>query len=321
MLAGIYRLRPCRNQKGISEVSGEHEVNASWLAKLEQDLRYRTAWMSPLQRMRSIHEGIAHRHFGVLPFATKVYFQIGLNFGDMLTPALVTHVTGRHATWVPRNAKNKLLALGSFLYNRIRPGDVVWGTGTDRDVTIDCKSATVLAVRGPRTLSLLRDADVAGVALGDPGSLMPKIYSPDKTGPTASVGLIPHFLDRDYMVQNYPLQDRRVRHIDVRHPDWRKTIDDIASCDVVVSSSLHGIIVAEAYGVPAIWVQPTTNIPGNYFKFQDYYESTNRSIYPKAWNFSLQHVVKTAESPPRINTTDLLRQAGNISAALALGNV
>jgi pyruvyltransferase len=292
-------------------------VNTNWIANFEKDMRHMAGFVKPFQRIRSIQEGLAHRQFGVLPFATKVYFQIGLNFGDMLAPALVTHVTGRYATWVPRGAKNKLLSLGSFLYNRIRSGDVVWGTGSDRDVAINCTNATILAVRGPRTLSLLRECDVGGVAIGDPGSLMPQIYLPNRTQSKASVGLIPHFLDRDYMMHSAPLHDGAVRHIDIRNPDWRKTIDDIVSCDVVVSSSLHGIIVAEAYGVPAIWVQPTQNIPGHFFKFQDYFESTDRDIFPTPWNSSLSHLVARAEAPPLIDTSDLQRSADSITVALA----
>jgi pyruvyltransferase len=47
------------------------------------------------------------------------------------------------------------------------------------------------------------------------------------------------------------LHDPQVRVIDPRRP-WRTVVDEIAASDVVISSSLHGVIVAEAYGIPAV---------------------------------------------------------------------
>jgi len=44
----------------------------------------------------------------------------------------------------------------------------------------------------------------------------------------------------------------------------------ISACDVIVSSSLHGLIVADAYVVPSRWVAPENSIKGDGFKFRDY---------------------------------------------------
>ena len=62
--------------------------------------------------------------------------------------------------------------------------------------------------------------------------------------------------------------------------DYKKVIDKICSCKVIYTSSLHGIILAEAYGVPAVFYRGLPNIID--FKYKDYYASTGRFDVPMA---------------------------------------
>ena len=55
----------------------------------------------------------------------------------------------------------------------------------------------------------------------------------------------------------------------------QKVIDEITESNLVISSSLHGIIIAEAYGVPAIWLH-NNECSQDAFKFLDYYYSMGR---------------------------------------------
>lgn len=49
-------------------------------------------------------------------------------------------------------------------------------------------------------------------------------------------------------------------------------IDQLTSVRILSSSSMHGIILAESYGIPAILLKPQIDI----LKYYDYYYSTKR---------------------------------------------
>jgi pyruvyltransferase len=188
------------------------------------------------------------------------------NFGDMLAP-LVFNGLKIPFEKARRNDTGKLLAIGSIIY-AARPNDVLWGTGTMRDRDFIAPAGLkVLAVRGPMTREKIKSCVVPEV-YGDPAIFMPDIYRPKKLG-RHLVGMVPHYMD---------LADARLKGkyvIDVRQ-DPLKTIDEICACDLIVSSSLHGIIVAEAYGIPAIWVKLSDKLIGGDFKFNDYFLGSGR---------------------------------------------
>lgn len=60
--------------------------------------------------------------------------------------------------------------------------------------------------------------------------------------------------------------------IHLRGTHVEKTINEICSCRFIYSSSLHGLIVSHAYGIPALWFEHT-RLTGDRFKFYDYFSS------------------------------------------------
>ena len=78
--------------------------------------------------------------------------------------------------------------------------------------------------------------------------------------------------------------------------NFNRTLTQISSSNFIVSSSLHGLILAIAYDIPCIWVEFSNKIFGDDVKFYDFFESLNITNIQK-------HIVK---DPLKI--TDLLTQ-------------
>jgi hypothetical protein len=122
---------------------------------------------------------------------------------------------------------------------------------------------TVHAVRGPLSAAKLDRSDLA---LGDPAILLPEIW-PKQATATAAVSIVPHFVTYgDVMRAPLPKHWRVINLLE----DPRKVSLDMSSSDLVISSSLHGLIVADAYGIPSIWMKGDSRIRGDGFKFRDY---------------------------------------------------
>ena len=241
----------------------------------------------------------ATRLFGSRPL--PAFWSTGRpNFGDALSPAVLAYVSGLTPVLVSKRCRGKVLAAGSVLH-RLEAHDTVWGTGSMYDSPIEPPPGVrFLAVRGPLTRSLIKD-NVPEV-YGDPALLLPRLIQPSIGDSRHPVGIVPHYLDYDVVSAT----DHGALLIDVRAP-WQTVVDQINSCDVILSSSLHGIIVAEAYGIPAVWIKITDKIVGGSFKYRDYYLSTGREP-PNAvhWMQGLLAMTSRAEPPPEIRTDPLV---------------
>lgn len=199
----------------------------------------------------------------------KEYHHPENNIGDTLTPIILDWLKIPH-----QRAKNgdsgKFLGVGSIL-GVAKENDVVWGSGFIKDLKFEKpKGLKVLAVRGKLSEEILQ---VDCRVFGDPALLLPLIYNP-KIEKTHRTGAIPHYVDVDEPVFK-EFKEEGYFMIDVRQ-DWKSFIDQVLSCKSIVSSSLHGIVIAEAYGIPATWVKPSKNVIGDGFKFADYLTGTGR---------------------------------------------
>lgn len=221
------------------------------------------------------------------------------NFGDALSQVVVEWAAGSAVKWVDSGVRNKLLAVGSVLLHA-RSGDVIWGSGVHplgyedfwRNPAKARLDLTALAVRGPITRDVLLARQIACPAIyGDPAILLPLLY-PGSSSRTDEALLVPHFNDYSYFATHKSAS----LGLRVLNPgaDWREIVDAITAARLVISSSLHGIIVAEAYGVPAIWFRP--NQAEGFLKFQDYYGSTQRAPFPV--NDLATCLAMTAPRPP-----------------------
>lgn len=190
----------------------------------------------------------------------KAYWWRGhTNFGDRLTPLLLEQLMGTDVEWAAPAAA-EWVACGSVL-SHLPPGwtGSVWGTGRESAQPTDLNSARVLALRGRLTAEL---TEVHGdFALGDPGLLADRLpYRVQRS--RVAVGVFPHWQDRQLA--------HRFKGLVIRaETDPLTLIGEIASCERLITSSLHGLVVADALGIPRRW-ETFSRIQGRGFKFRDY---------------------------------------------------
>jgi pyruvyltransferase len=236
--------------------------------------------------------------------ALPAYWYVGHpNLGDALAPVLLEHYLRRPVGWVAKASQGKILSTGS-LAALVSENDLVLGSGLieDRRVSLP-RGALVLSVRGPMTRDRLGPAQVPEV-YGDPALLIPRVTGL-RAVPGESIGVIPHFIDNP-AVASASLPAGAVI-IDVQEP-WRRVVDAIRHCRAVVSSSLHGIVVAEAFHIPAVWVSLGDKILGGNFKFNDYYLGTGRPTRdPVCLEAGLEIAASGDVPPPDIDSTAVER--------------
>ena len=172
------------------------------------------------------------------------------NFGDELSALLLSHFTQLPVEWSSPGFAD-IVCVGSILHH-LPPGwpGVVAGSGLIKDHSLDLRSATVLGVRGYETLRRL-NIQPRYVTIGDPALLASELVSADPG--RFKLGIVPQWTDTKLWPRE---RERAIRYgyadpilIDPRrHPNW--VLQLIGSCDKIVSSSLHGIIVADSFGVP-----------------------------------------------------------------------
>ncbi|MGR2737103.1 polysaccharide pyruvyl transferase family protein [Billgrantia sp. Q4P2] len=208
-----------------------------------------------------------------------VYFDRQLNVGDAITPYLVQKLTGKEAYRVHSNSVVHLLGVGSIIH-QARSRSLVWGSGVIDPAWLPGRDALeharFLALRGRLSQQLLaaNGADVAGAVLGDPALVMPLLHQPARGDPQYRIGLVPHYVDRESPVVRYMASLPDVKLIDVRQQP-EPFIDALGQCDSVISSSLHGLILADCYRIPNRWVRFSDGLIGGEFKFHDYYSTTD----------------------------------------------
>ncbi len=195
------------------------------------------------------------------------------NFGDWVGPFLHECLTGRRPVrYRPKFSPfgRTTFTAGSILRWIRRPRSaVVWGSGIMSAADRFPAPRRVLAVRGPRTRARMVELGYDCPAIhGDPAILLPRVFSPERRVRHV-LGLVPHYHDFA-AARRLAGQSDEILLIDVRRP-VRAVIRDICACAAVASSSLHGLIVAQAYGVPALRVTFGARIGGDGTKFADHY--------------------------------------------------
>ena len=191
-----------------------------------------------------------------------------VNLGDALSPVILENFTEHKSELASSDESGKLLLVGSLL-DIVKDNDTICGIGSNKpNFTLEANDTMrFISVRGPLTRFQIKGADVPK-NYGDPALLLPLMYYP-KIEKKKKTGIIPHYVDKKYFTKD--------QIIDIEQ-DYTTFVDQILECDEIISSSLHGIIIAEAYGIKTKWIMYSDKIEGGEFKYQDYFLGTGRPI-------------------------------------------
>lgn len=211
------------------------------------------------------------------------------NFGDDINRVLVQSLFNKIV--IPYKfsiigrlfKKKKYMCVGSVITMFDLTNTIIWGTGVlGSSFEIKGRPKKVCAVRGPLSRQYLLDRGISCPEVyGDPALFLPRLYFPT-TVKKYRIGIIAHYLDHnDIKLKKFlhKYQDK-VLFIDVvNYGTWKQFIDKILSCELILSSSLHGLIVSDAYGIPNHWCQIHFKMDDDGFKFRDYFFSVNKQPY------------------------------------------
>lgn len=205
------------------------------------------------------------------------------NYGDLLGKYLVEKISRKEVVfaWPKKRSLFDVFApiyvtIGSILAN-VNPKCIVWGSGII-SLQFHIKKAKFLAVRGPQTRKFLLNLgyEVPEV-YGDPALLLPRYYNPI-VEKKYNYGIVPHYNDWN-KVKNWFNDRDDILLIDMMTDDIESKTNEFLKCKRIVSSSLHGIILPHAYGIPAVWQKFSNDVFGDDIKYQDYMESVDLEFY------------------------------------------
>lgn len=228
-----------------------------------------------------------------LVWAAATPEQSALNLGDALSPVMVALLSSLPVVHTSHDAKGPRMAAVGTIGHMLHKGDVtIWGTGASRYANPHAAPGEprlpfqpdpgtryrVAATRGPVSRALFGEENAIGPAVfGDPVWLLPQFYRPE-IPKRWDLGVIVHLSElndkslgatvrREF--GRYHIPDEyadRVHIIRTRTPigavHLKERLDEILACRRIVSTSLHGMVFAESYGIPCLYFAPRGRVRG-----------------------------------------------------------
>lgn len=202
------------------------------------------------------------------------------NFGDMITPELFSHYGYTAINGDGSDAQ--FTCVGSILHilPRAFKGTVL-GSGCINNEMLSLDNANFCFVRGELTKHTLHLP--SSTPTGDLGLLAARVLGdpPAHRIKRKRFGIIPHYADKNNPWFRYAteLLGEDCLVIDVAD-SARNVINKISSCEAIISSSLHGVVIADSLHIPNAWVVVSDNVIGDGFKFHDYNSSIDHEQTP-----------------------------------------
>jgi len=179
-----------------------------------------------------------------------------------------------------------IVAIGSVIAVTKSKKAKIWGSGIIKK-SDKINDAKFYAVRGKYTQKRLKELGYeAPSVIGDPALLLPLVYKPNRQK-TFKLGVIPHHIH--YNELKNKLKNKEVLIIDLTD-SIENIIEQLCSCERIISTSLHGIIVSHAYNIPSLWFDfGGKPLFGDNIKFADYFSSVGIEKYAP-FKFSVEEL-------------------------------
>lgn len=276
----------------------------------------RAFWWRPGQHPRSLLSEVRH-NWRAWPRMRRWGGQWLRNFGDELSAISLELATGRRVVWSPLD-RAEVVGIGSILELYLDGAGParIWGSGLrNPDVMHAIDASKVLAVRGAKTRDALGLPH--GTSLGDPGLLAGMRFESRYRSGTLCV---PHFSVFNTAESVATLKQFRSNGITIMPPaqDVAEVCSAIANAEFLLTSSLHGLIVADAVGTPCALVG-FRNSKEPAHKYHDYmsifgHEPRFHDARDVATDPRLRNVRDLAES----RTSEIGQKVGDVVESLIL---
>ena len=213
-------------------------------------------------------------------------FHIQVERGDRLTSNMSGIGSGLHYVQWSLSVSNRLKQI-AYLPFAAREYHV-WGTGflnsAGKATPFYFSKMQFHCLRGKLTQNRVEAIihQKLDIPLGDGGLLAERWTGPQKK--KYRIGIIPHFREQDHPLVkklNESYEDSTV--IDLTEPP-RTVVETIGSCEYILSSSLHGLIVADSFHIPnmhILFYPMGERIMGDGYKYSDYYSSFDLEDQPR----------------------------------------
>lgn len=228
------------------------------------------------------------------------------NWGDELNFNFLQTVMNKK--FIKSNEGKNYIFIGSVLNDRfVNEESVIWGAGIKNvNEKLTHKPQKVYAVRGPLTRDFLISNGIDCPEIyGDPALLLPRYYTPD-VEKQYKLGIIPHWESVNLkIIKNFKQEGVKIINLH-EYDKWTDIIDDINSCEYIASESLHGLIVAEAYNVPNLWIK--IKLENQDIKFHDFFLSMGKdrkSSYEVTEETTVDDLLKGAKKYKKAPGLDL----------------
>ena len=203
------------------------------------------------------------------------------NFGDALNIYIIEKLTNKriiYGVYLRRKEAKSFACIGSIL-SWCDTNSTIWGPGFMRPIE-NCENQfngdNIYAVRGYKTLEILKNNNynISNIKIGDPALLLPQLHQKKFTKGN-KIGILPHYVDKNNSwIKEQISKNENIKFIDIEcGRDVNGFLEAINECDIILSSTLHGLIIADSYNIKNVWVKFSDNIGGGNFKYNDYYSS------------------------------------------------